>query len=157
MPAADRTVVRLPSARTGFVRSERGQTFPFVVVLLFSLFIVAGVVINVGQAVNRRIFLQIAADAGAFTGATEMARGMNTIAQLNGTIQRAWASLTYTTAGFTVSPTCAASVPAVIAYKTVQGVTADLIRLVNLGYGRRARSEAERVTSYNAMDLFPDE
>jgi hypothetical protein len=137
-------------------RDERGQTFPFVVTLLLALFIVAGVVINVGQAVNRRIFLQIAADAGAFTGATEMARGMNTIADVNGKIQRAWGTLTFATMGFTVTP-CAASDLAVAGYGTVAGASTTIIDLVNTGYGVRARTEAKRVTDYNVMDLFPGE
>ena len=138
-------------------RGQRGQTFPFVVVVLFCLFIVAGAVINVGQAVNRRIFLQIAADAGAFTGATEMARGLNTLAQLNGKIQKAWGVMTYSTAGFTVSPSCVASDLGVAGYSTVYGVTTEMMRLVNQGYGKRARAQAERVTKYNQMDLFPGE
>lgn len=138
------------------VRDERGQTFPFVVTLLLALFIVAGVVINVGQAVNRRIFLQIVADAGAFTGATEMARGMNTIADVNGKIQRAWGTLTFATMGFTVTP-CAASDLAVAGYGTVAGASTTIIDLVNQGYGERARAQAKRVTDYNVMDLFPGE
>jgi hypothetical protein len=124
--------------------------------MLFALFIVSAVVINVGQAVNRRIFLQIAADAGAYTGATEMARGLNTIADLNGTIQRAWGGLTYATMGFTVTA-CPASDLGVAGYGTVYQATSTMIRLVNTGYGTRARAEAERVTTYNAMDLFPGE
>jgi hypothetical protein len=135
---------------------ERGQTFPFVVVLLFALFIIAGLVINVGQAVNRRIFLQIAADAGAYTGASEMARGMNTLAKLNGNIQQAWADMTKATAGFTVT-VCPASDMGVAGYSSVQRAASTLMNLVNKGYGARARSEAERVTTYNALDLFPDE
>jgi hypothetical protein len=135
---------------------ERGQTFPFVVVLLFALFIIAGLVINVGQAVNRRIFLQIAADAGAYTGASEMARGMNTLAKLNGDIQKAWGGMTTATAGFTITP-CIASDIGVAGYASVQGAATTLMTLVNKGYGARARSEAERVTTYNALDLFPNE
>jgi len=138
------------------VCDERGQIFPFAVTLLFALFIVSAVVINVGQAVNRRIFLQIAADAGAYTGATEMARGLNTIADLNGTIQRAWGVLTYATMGFTLTA-CPASDLGVAGYSTVYQATNTMIRLVNIGYGMRARAQAERVTTYNAMDLFPGE
>ena len=145
-----------PRCLVSRVRDERGQTFPFVVTLLLALFIVAGVVINVGQAVNRRIFLQIVADAGAFTGATEMARGMNTIADVNGKIQRAWGTLTFATMGFTVTP-CAASDLAVAGYGTVAGASTTMINLVNQGYGERARAQAKRVTDYNVMDLFPGE
>lgn len=135
---------------------ERGQTFPFVVTLLLALFVVVGVVINIGQAVNRRIFLQIVADAGAYTGASEMARGMNTIAELNGKTQQAWGSLTFATAGFTLA-SCAASDLGVAGYYSVAGASKTLIDLVNEGYGKRARSEAERVSNYNVMDLFPTE
>lgn len=138
------------------VFSERGQTFPFVVTLLLALFIVVATVINVGQAVNRRIFLQIAADAGAFTGATEMARGMNTVASLNRRIHQAWAGLTYATMGFTVT-TCPASDAGVIGYATVVRATNELINRVNTAYGQRAHTEAERVTRFNAEDLFPGE
>ena len=56
------------------------------------------------------------ADTGAFTGATEMARGLNTLAKLNGKIQRAWSIMTFATAGFTVAPSCLASDAAVAGY-----------------------------------------
>lgn len=138
-------------------RDQRGQTFPFIVSVLFCLFLVVGVVINVGQAVNRRIYLQMLADTGAFTGATEMARGMNTLAQLNGRIQRAWSILTYATAGFTAAPSCAASDAAVIGYRISYNATNSLMNLVNRGYGQRAAAEARRVTQQNAQDLFPGE
>ena len=42
-----------------------------------------GTMVNVGQAINRRMALQIAADAGAWTGATNMAIGMNALADVN--------------------------------------------------------------------------
>ena len=142
--------------RASFMADERGQTFPFAVTLLFALFIVCAVAIDVGQAVNRRVFLQIVADAGAFTGATEMARGMNTIGDLNLWIQRAWGALTFATVGFTVTA-CPVSDLGVSGYRVFYGATNTMIQLVNIGYGIRARSEAERVTVYNAMDLFPGE
>ena len=154
MQAADRRDHR--RGQRGCWRDQRGQTFPFVVVL-FCLFIVAAAVINVGQAVNRRIYVQMLADTGAFTGATEMARGMNTLAKLNGRVQRAWSYMTDVTVGFTVSPACFASDLAVGAYDTVYGATSELMGLVNSGYGRRAGAEARRVTEYNAQDLFPGE
>jgi len=153
MPRAD--AVR--KTRLGrLMADERGQTFPFAVTLLLALFIVCAVAIDVGQAVNRRVFLQIVADAGAFTGATEMARGMNTIATLNLRLQQAWGVLTFATVGFTVTA-CPVSDLAVSGYRIFHGATYALTHLVNLGYGMRARSEAERVTKYNAMDLFPGE
>jgi hypothetical protein len=81
---------------------------------------------------------------------------MNTIAQLNGTIQRAWGGLTFATLGFTVTA-CPASDLGVAGYNTVYRAADIMIRLSNIGYGLRARAEAERVTTYNAMDLFPGE
>lgn len=135
---------------------EQGQVFPFVITLLLALFIVVGTVINVGQAVNRRILLQVAADAGAFTGATEMARGMNTIADLNKRIQQAWAGLTYATMGFTMAE-CTASDAGVVGYGAASQAARQLIDFVNKGYGSRAAAEAARVTRYNAQDLFPGE
>jgi hypothetical protein len=151
-----RSDARVRRARPPLVRGERGQTFPFVLVLLFSLFVTCAVVINIGQAVNRRIFLQIAADAGAYTGASEMARGMNTIAEINGQIQKAWGNMTYATKGFGLPP-CGASDLGVGGYAQAAGAGRTLIDAVNKGYGKRARSEAERVTKYNVMDLFPTE
>ncbi|MCX6552465.1 MAG: pilus assembly protein TadG-related protein [Acidobacteria bacterium] len=153
MPGVDG---RRPETRRSWLGDERGQTFPFVITLLFAFFVLTAVVINVGQAVNRRVFVQIAADAGAFTGATEMARGLNTIAQLNGTLQQAWGKLTDATKGFSVT-SCKASEMGVSGYNRVYGATSTMITLVNKGYGKRAQAEANRVTTYNAMDLFPGE
>lgn len=145
-----------PASARRLAFEERGQTFPFVVTLLLALFLIVATVINVGQAINRRIFLQMLADAGAFTGATELARGMNTIARLNGRIQQAWSGLTFATMGFTVTA-CLASDTGVAGYGTVHGATTTLVDLVNQGYGRRAADEAASITRYNAEDLFPGE
>lgn len=137
-------------------RDASGQTFVFVLTSLFTLFLIVGVSMNVGQAVNRRIMLQIAADAGAFTGASEMARGLNTIARLNRRIQRAWGGMTIATAGFTFPP-CSASDLGTRAYGVARWNLGQLIRLVNIGYGLRAASEARRITEYNGLDMFPFE
>ena len=58
-----------------------------VVVLLWVLILFVALVANVGQAVNRRIALQVVADSGAYSGASKMAEGMNHIAYANGVIQ----------------------------------------------------------------------
>ena len=135
---------------------ETGQTFVFVLTMLFALLLVVATSINIGQAVNRRILLQVLADAGAFTGATEMARGMNTIAEQNGRIQRAWASLADATHSFTV-PSCVPNDDATNAYGAARHNLGRAIEAINAGYGRRAVEQAERVTQFNAVDLFPRE
>ena len=63
--------------------SERGQSTPFFLCFLVLMTVMVGTMVNVGQAINRRIALQIAADAGAWTGATNMAIGMNALAEVN--------------------------------------------------------------------------
>jgi Flp pilus assembly protein TadG len=142
--------------RPAFWRDERGQTLAFVMTTLLALTLVAGVSINIGQAVTRRVLLQMVADAGAFTGATVMARGMNTIAEQNLRIQKAWAVTADATLGFTAPP-CIASDLATGAYAVVRTNVGRLIRALNEGYGQLAETEASRVTRYNAVDLFPSE
>lgn len=135
---------------------ERGQTLAFVLTTLLALTLVAAVSINIGQAITRRVLLQMVADAGAFTGATVMARGMNTIAEQNLRIQKAWAVTADATLGFTTPP-CVVSDLATSAYAVVRTNLGRLIRAINGGYGRLAEAEASRVTRYNAVDLFPSE
>ncbi|MEW5982528.1 MAG: pilus assembly protein TadG-related protein [Acidobacteriota bacterium] len=133
---------------------EDGQTFVFVATILFGLIVLVSTVINVGQAVNRRVFLQMAADAGAFTGATEMARGMNTLAERNRRIQRGWATLSRVIGKWYMP--CLISGRATASFGSGQAAEARIIDAVNAGYGARAVSEAGRVTHYNIGDLFPD-
>ena len=113
---------------------EDGQAFVFVLTILFALLLLVATSVNIGQAVNRRILLQVVADAGAFTGATEMARGMNTIAEQNGRIQRAWATMVQATRFYELPP-CGPNDQAVGAYGRAQGNLARVIRAVNAGYG----------------------
>src|SRR4051812_28843885 len=82
--------------------SVMAVTFPFLLILF------VGIVVNIGQMVNRRVALQVVADAGAYTGATVMAVQLNAMARWNYEIQQEWASLTRATMGFGVeeiSPT----------------------------------------------------
>src|SRR5580704_10285316 len=74
--------------------SERGQSTAFVASMLFVMMLFVAVVANVGQAVNRRIALQIVADAGAYTGASIMATGLNQLAFWNAALQYTWAIFT---------------------------------------------------------------
>lgn len=138
------------------IDDERGQVVFFVITLLLTMILISAAAINIGQAVNRRLMLQVLADAGAFTGATEMARGLNTIARLNLRIQRDWAALTRATAGFTLAP-CAIVDPALAIYPARRATWALMIRRLNVAYGIRAEQEARRVTRENAAQLFPRE
>lgn len=140
----------------GRLGDECGQTFVFVATMLFALFIVASTSMVIGQAINRRVMLQILADTGAFTGATEMARGMNTLAQLNMRIQTAWTRTARATAYFTFPP-CPASDLAVTMYGFLRTTLGQTINAVNIGYGARASQQAREVTESNAADLFTGE
>src|SRR5688572_22759520 len=76
---------------------ERGQSTALVTSLLFVMLLFVAVVANVGQAVNRRIALQIVADTGAYTGASVMATGLNQLAFWNSALQYTWALFTIPT------------------------------------------------------------
>ena len=82
-------------ARSGLAgwRDERGQMTALVLPLLFVLVLFVAVVANVGQAVNRRIALQVLADTTAYTGGSVMATGMNHLAYWNRQLQRAYANV----------------------------------------------------------------
>ncbi|MBI1874756.1 MAG: Tad domain-containing protein [Acidobacteria bacterium] len=69
-------------------RGQSGQSTAMVVTMLFLLMLFVGVVVDVGQAVNRRIALQIVADTGAYTGASVMAVGLNQIAYFGVRLRR---------------------------------------------------------------------
>lgn len=152
-----------PHAPPGFrepgrpgLRDESGQVVFFVITIFLTLIVIAAASINIGQAVSRRLMLQVLADTGAFTGATEMARGLNTLANLNHRIQQDWARLTRATVGFTLAP-CAVVDPALAIYQARRATWAAMMRRLNGAYGLRATAEARRVTASNARQLFPRE
>lgn len=134
--------------------SERGQTTPFFLCFLVLMTVMVGTMVNVGQAINRRIALQIVADAGAWTGATNMAIGMNGLARVND-----WRH--------DLEPVASIGVPAAGFFgldgvmKTIFEVGTTIINFVDmgiqLGYAKIPYDEAVRVTWYNAHDLFPGE
>ncbi len=76
----------MPSSRARY-RSQRGQSTALVITMLMVFVMFTSMVVNVGQAVNRKIALQMVADAGAFTGGTRMAEALNYISFANGVIQ----------------------------------------------------------------------
>jgi hypothetical protein len=144
-------------------RSERGQSTAMVIVMLWVLVLFVALVANVGQAVNRRIALQVIADAGAYTGASKMAEGMNHIAYANGVIQDFYALATEAWAVNTAAfATCSGYDGINSAYKGAYQAMNVPIQIINYSYGGAmtpvgVHKEAERVSDYNAWDLFPQE
>lgn len=143
-------------------RSERGQSTAMVVVMLWVLMLFVALVANVGQAVNRRVALQIVADAGAYSGASKMAEGMNYIAYANGAIQdyygvATWAWLVNTAA----LSTCGGFDGINGAYTGLYWAMNVPILALNFGYGGwmhpggQIWQEAHRNSVFNAKDLFP--
>jgi hypothetical protein len=146
-------------------RNERGQSMAMVIVMLTVFMLFIALVANVGQAVNRRVALQVVADAGAYTGATKMAEGLNYMAWANGVIQDYWA--------FATDAWLAATIGTVADCDTYDGINntfnsaSDVmtvaIQAINLSYGGVfnpvgiVHGEAKRVSDYNAGDLFPGE
>ena len=102
-------------------RSESGQTVAMVLPMLFALVLFVSMVANIGQAVNRRIALQLVADAGAYTGASAMATGMNHLAYWNRQVQRMYVSASDVSFGFNFSPSCVLSVAAIGSYGLAYG------------------------------------
>jgi hypothetical protein len=142
-------------------RGEEGQSTPLVMSVLFALTLFAAVVVDVGQAVNRRVALQIIADAGAFTGASVMATGLNQMAYWNKWMQRLWSVFTVPMtpawyAGVDLLP-CEATDAWEEGYGIVRDGLAVAVHAVAYVYTHYAYMEAKRVTTYNAVDLFPFE
>jgi putative Flp pilus-assembly TadE/G-like protein len=70
-----------PAARR--LRSERGQTTLFFIAAFWTLFLFLAFIVNLGQAINRRVILQMIADSGAWSGATRQAQVLNSLYKLN--------------------------------------------------------------------------
>ncbi|MCL4848236.1 MAG: hypothetical protein KJ066_16970 [Acidobacteria bacterium] len=138
-------------------REERGQTTALAFGMLMTLVLFVAVVVNVGQAVNRRVALQIVADAGAYTGANVMAVGMNHVAYWNRQVQRMWGNVAQVSGGLLGLPWtfggCISGWAAVGSYYGASGALAASIA----SFTATPRSWAERVTDVNARDLFPGE
>ena len=142
-------VVRWDPARW---RCARGQTVALVLPMLFTLVLFVAVVANVGQAVNRRIALQLVADAGAYTGGSAMATGMNHLAYWNRQIQRMYVFVSDISFRFNFSG-CISGYAATGLYYSASSI----FQGTNVRFGGLARSEATRVSNYNLADLFPGE
>jgi len=140
---------------TALVRDEKGQTTLFVLSSFMVFFMLFALVANVGQAVNRRVMLQMVADAGAFSGASAQASALNTISELNQVIDTSWdvtqALMLYFTFQF-----CGVDDAITTAYKIIEGVMSVMIRVTNHAGAVWSIMEAEMVTRANIRDLFPD-
>ena len=134
---------------------ERGQTTLFVLCSFMTFFLLFAMVANVGQIVNRRVMLQMVADAGAFTGASAQATAMNTISEFNNYIDIAWTVTQVLMLGFTIHY-CGADDAITGAYQAIEGILSILIEVTNYGGAAWALMEAEFVTRENIKSLFPD-
>jgi hypothetical protein len=144
--------------RRRFWRSECGQSTAFVTAMLLVLMLFVATVADVGQAVNRRVALQVAADAGAYTGASVMAVGLNNIAYWNKWIQTAWAAMTWGILGMSFSYLeCDTSKSLADLYNGVRDFLGILIGLINFSFMTIPALEARRVSVYNLADLTPRE
>jgi hypothetical protein len=141
-------------ASDGHRRGTRGQSTPFFLCFLVVMLMFVGLVVNVGQAVNRRIALQIAADAGAWTGATNMAIGMNALADVNQWRRRIEPLISIVLP--ILGPFGLSELP-IKAWEvfTIALNLADTA--IQTGYTKIPYDHAALVTWYNTQDLFPGE
>ncbi len=137
-------------------RDQRGQSTVLVASMLFVLVLFVAMLANVGQAVNRRMAVQMVADTGAYTGATVMAVGLNAMAVMNKRIQDGWVTLAWATAGFWITHHSVSMVAPPL-YKVWRAAFAGGIRLVNFVFSQLPEMEARRVSMENVADLFPGE
>ena len=152
-----------------FWRAQRGQSTAFVATMMFVMILFVATVANVGQAVNRRVALQVLADTGAFTGASKMAVHMNQFAYWNVWLQRMWATFSWVqvvTGAFSVGyfwpgtpHSCGVASSLDDFYNGVwKAVSLGTIEIPNKIAQPLPFLEAMGVTrGYNALDLFPGE
>ena len=143
----------------GRLRDESGQTTIFVLCTFFTFFMFFALVANVGQAVNRRVMLQMVADAGAFSGAfsgaSAQAVGLNTISEFNQIIDTSW-DITQGLMLYFTFQICGVDDVITTIYQVIEGIMSVMIRVTNHASGPWALMEAEMVTRENIADLFPD-
>jgi hypothetical protein len=126
--------------------------------MLMVFILVVAMVVNVGQAVNRRIALQMVADTGAFTGASAMAEGLNYMAYANSVIQDEWAVFTVAFVAVAVlTAQCGAIQAAINTYKAFRAPFAVAYEVINRFYANWPYMEARRISELNVDQLFPGE
>ena len=133
-------------------QSETGQTTVLVCAMLFTLTMFVALVVNVGQMVNRRVALQLIADAGAWSGATVQAAELNHYAFWSRMMQNAYVNASAVSFGFRFGE-CDSSVAAVLAYEYAQS---GMYRAILNFYGK-AYGAAYDNSMFNIDDLFPRE
>ena len=131
---------------------EAGQTTALVCAMLFTLVMFVALVANVGQMVNRRVALQLMADAGAWSGATVQAVQLNHYAYWSRFVQNAYVYTSAITFGFRVGECWSSWEAMKVYYYGLGGMTLTGTRFINKAY-----EEAERHSKFNADDLFPGE
>jgi hypothetical protein len=149
-----RTVFLTPIIR---LRSERGQTTLFFITAFWTLFLFLAFVVNLGQAVNRRVKLQMMADAGAWTGAAKQAQVLNSLIQINDAEKN-----------FVFLPTQLMTVDFTVTIEPLGGI-ADMLwtignniykiafKILNMSGNFQAVEAAKTVTVKNIEQLFPQE
>jgi hypothetical protein len=139
-------------------RSERGQSTAMVLSMLMVFILMVAMVVNVGQAVNRKIALQLVADTGAFTGATVMAEGLNYMAYANSWMQDMWAVFTWEWfAARLAGSSCKVLQASVRLYEAQRAPFYAAFEAINRVYTAYPYMEARRISEYNVDDLFPGE
>ncbi len=133
-------------------RSEAGQTTALVVAMLFTLAMFVGLVVNVGQLVNRRVALQVVADAGAWSGATAQAVQLNHYAFWSRLMQNAYTNASGVSFNFRFSECWSGVAAALMVVKANASMLGAVGKFTNAAYG-----EARSHSLFNIDDLFPGE
>jgi hypothetical protein len=131
-----------------------------ILAMLMVFSVVVAMVVNVGQAVNRRVALQLVADAGAYTGASKMAEGLNYMAFANRRMQELWQvfNALWGTAALLPPPgTCTGLQAAVTAYEALRTPYAGAYEAINRAYTVLPYVEARLISERNVDQLFPGE
>lgn len=137
-------------------RRARGQLAVMTVFLLILLIFTAGTFVNVSQAVTRKIHAQMVADAAAFTGAANQARGLNALTKTNRIIGDLYSMYYFIgTIGGTHIP-WPVNVPAVLAgiFETVIRVFRYIGEFHNVMYAGLAYHHAKENAYHNCRYLF---
>lgn len=137
--------------------SERGQTTIFFITAFWTLFMFLAFVVNLGHAVNRRVMLQMIADAGAWTGAAKQAQVLNTLSNLNDAEKNYIYTPAQIMSGYwtvTIEPFGAI---ANVLWQVGNGIYKIWFPLRNQFGNFEAVGAAIAVTDANAKELFPNE
>jgi|GEM_PF-3941226 len=143
----------LQSPRKRF-ESERGQTTFFFVAAFWTLFMFLAFLVNLGQAINRRVILQMVADAGAWSGATRQAQVLNSLYQINWAEK--WFVFTPTqilTADFTITLDYLADIADPL-WKVGNQIYKIAFKALSLSGNIQAVADAGNITSKNYDELL---